>query len=154
MAKADIENFKSAWVASLKRALATGFDVVEIQNAHGYLPQSFVSPATNKRTDEYGGSFKNRIRLTLEIVEITRRIVPEDMPGFPRISATDWLEDVDGIDGWTVDDTVRLAGIIARIDISSGGDHPKQQVKTGPGYQVCALFLTGIYDKALANLQL
>ena len=159
MAKADIENFKSAWVASLKRALATGFDVVEIQNAHGYLPQSFVSPATNKRTDEYGGSFKNRIRLTLEIVEITRRIVPEDMPGFPRISATDWLEDVDGIDGWTVDDTVRLAGIIAEkgvdlIDISSGGNHPKQQVKTGPGYQVCALFLTGIYDKALANLQL
>lgn len=159
MAKADIENFKSAWVASLKRALAAGFDVVEIQNAHGYLLQSFVSPATNKRTDEYGGSFKNRIRLTLEIVEITRRIVPEDMPVFLRISATDWLEDVDGIDGWTVDDTVRLAGIIAEkgvdlIDISSGGNHPKQQVKTGPGYQVCALFLTGINDEALANLQL
>ena len=159
MATVDIENFKSAWVASLKRALATGFDVVEIQNAHGYLLQSFVSPATNKRTHVYGGSFKNRIRLTLEIVEITRRIVPEDMPVFLRISATDWLEDVDGIDGWTVDDTVRLAGIIAEkgvdlIDISSGGNHPKQQVKTGPGYQVCALFLTGIYDKALANLQL
>lgn len=157
MAKADIENFKSAWVASLKRALAAGFDVVEIHNAHGYLLHSFVSPATNKRTDEYGGSFKNRIRLTLEIVEITRRIVPEEMPVFLRISATDWLEDVDGIDGWTVDDTVRLAGIIAEkgvdlIDISSGGNHPKQQVKTGPGYQVCALFLTGINDEALANL--
>lgn len=97
--------------------------------------------------------------MTLEIVEITRRIVPVDMPVFLRISATDWLEEVDGIDGWTLDDTVRLAEIMAEkgvnlIDISSGGSHPKQQIRTGPGYQVCALFLAGINDKALDNLQL
>ena len=157
MAKADIENFKSMWVVSLKHALVAGFDIVEIHNAHGYLLHSFVSLATNKCTDKYGGSFKNHIQLTLEIIEITRRIVPEDMPVFLQISATDWLEDVDGIEGWTVDNTVWLAGIIAEkgvdlINISSGGNHPKQQVKTGPGYQVCALFLTGINDEALANL--
>lgn len=142
MTKADIEAFKSAWVASLKRALAAGFDVVEIHSAHGYLLHSFVSPASNQRTDEYGGSFENRIRLTLEIVELTRKTVPEDMPVFLRISATDWLDEVDGIDGWTLDETVRLAEIIAQkgvdlIDVSSGGNHPKQQISTGPGYQVC-----------------
>lgn len=146
MTKADIEAFKSAWVASLKRALAAGFDVVEIHNAHGYLLHSFVSPASNQRTDEYGGSFENRIRLTLEVIELTRKTVPKDMPVFLRISATDWLDDVDGIDGWTLDETVRLAEIIAQkgvdlIDVSSGGNHPKQQITTGPGYQVCSFLL-------------
>lgn len=96
MTKQDIENFKRAWVASLERALSAGFDVVEIHNAHRYLLHSFMSPASNQRTDEYGGSFGNRIRLTLEIVDLMRNIVPEDMPIFLWISATDWLEDVEG----------------------------------------------------------
>lgn len=106
----------------------------------GYLLHSFLSPASNKRTDEFGGSFENRIRLTLEILELTRQNVPEEMPVFLRISATDWLENEKGMDSWKVEDTVRLAEILATkgvdlLDVSSGGLHPKQQVKTGPGYQ-------------------
>ncbi len=125
----------------LKRALTAGFDLIEIHNAHGYLLHNFVSPVSNKRTDEYGGSFENRIRLTLELVDLTRRNVPQDMPVFLRISATDWLEQEEGMESWTVDDTVRLGEILAGkgidlLDVSSGGNHPKQKIKTGPGYQV------------------
>ncbi|KAI4257404.1 MAG: hypothetical protein L6R42_005681 [Xanthoria sp. 1 TBL-2021] len=140
MVKDDIEHFKSSWVAAVQRAVKIGFDVVEIHNAHGYLLHSFLSPVSNKRTDEYGGSFENRTRLTLEILELTRQNVPEDMPIFLRISATDWLEHEEDTDSWQVEDTVRLAEMVAAkgvdlIDVSSGGVHPKQQVKSGPGYQ-------------------
>jgi 2,4-dienoyl-CoA reductase-like NADH-dependent reductase (Old Yellow Enzyme family) len=141
MTLADIEEFKKAWVAALKRALIAGFDVIEIHNAHGYLLHSFVSPASNKRTDQYGGSFENRIRLTLEIVELTRQNMPDNMPLFLRLSATDWL-DHEGYSGesWTVADSVRLAPLLAArgvdlLDVSSGGNHPKQKIKLGPGYQ-------------------
>nr|KAK5435724.1 NADH-dependent flavin oxidoreductase [Exophiala xenobiotica] len=141
MTKADIEVLKSAWVASVKRALVAGFDVIEIHNAHGYLLHNFVSQASNQRTDEYGGSFENRIRLTLEIVDLTRKTVPKDMPVFLRISATDWLENVEDVEGWTVEETVKLSEILAQrgvdlIDVSSGGNDPRQQIKTGPGYQI------------------
>lgn len=110
----------------------------------GYLLHSFISPASNQRTDEYGGSFENRIRLTLEIVELTRQTIPEDMPLFLRISATDWLEGEKGIESWKVEDTVKLAEILAKkgvdlLDVSSGGNHPKQRIKTGPGYQAVSL---------------
>ena len=106
----------------------------------GYLLHSFLSPASNKRTDEYGGSFENRTRLTLEIVELTRQTIPENMPLFLRISATDWLENELGTDSWKIEDTVRLAGILAEkgvdlLDVSSGGLHPKQKKKIGPAYQ-------------------
>ncbi|KAK4693456.1 hypothetical protein P7C71_g3950, partial [Lecanoromycetidae sp. Uapishka_2] len=141
MTKDDIEGLKKAWVASVKRALVCGFDVIEIHNAHGYLLHSFVSPASNKRTDEYGGSFDNRTRLTREIIQLTRQTIPKDMPLFLRISATDWLEEEESIpESWKVEDTVKLAEVIAEmgvdlLDVSSGGLHPKQKVKTGPGYQ-------------------
>lgn len=139
MSKQDIENFKSAFKAAVERALRAGFDAIEIHNAHGYLLHSFLSPASNHRTDEYGGSFENRTRLTLEVVEIARKTIPESMPLFLRISATDWLEE-QGIDGWTVDQTVKLAEILAEkgvdlLDVSSGGLHEKQKIKGGPGYQ-------------------
>lgn len=106
----------------------------------GYLLHSFVSPASNQRTDEYGGSFENRTRLSLEIVELTRQTIPKDMPLFLRISATDWLESEEGLESWKVEDTVKLAEILAEkgvdlLDVSSGGNHPKQRIKTGPGYQ-------------------
>lgn len=134
MTKADIENFKKAWVASLKRALTAGFDVIEIRNAHGYLLHNFVSPAGNQRTGEYGGSLETRIRLTLEVVDLTRKTVPKDMPVFLRISATDWLEKVEGIDGWTVEDTIKLAEILAErgvdlMDVSPGGNRFKGKKK-------------------------
>lgn len=139
MTKQDIESFKAAFKAAIGRALKAGFDAIEIHNAHGYLLHSFVSPASNQRTDEYGGSFENRIRLTLEVVEIARAAIPDTMPLFLRISADDWLQEA-GIEGWTIDQTVRLAEILATkgvdvLDVSSAGLHEKQKIKGGPGYQ-------------------
>lgn len=141
MTREDIQNFKRAFVAAVKRALAAGFDAIEIHNAHGYLLHEFLSPATNHRNDEYGGPFENRTRLTLELVDLTRQIIPDSMPLFLRISATDWLEETELSDrSWTVDDTVRLAKILAEngvdlLDVSSGGLHPLQHIHTGPGFQ-------------------
>ena len=141
MTREDIQNFKRAFVAAVKRALAAGFDAIEIHNAHGYLLHEFLSPATNHRNDEYGGPFENRTRLTLELVDLTRQIIPDSMPLFLRISATDWLEETELSDrSWTVDDTVRLAKIVAEngvdlLDVSSGGLHPLQHIHTGPGFQ-------------------
>lgn len=140
MTKEDIEEFKRAFKAAIERALKAGFDVIEIHNAHGYLLHSFLSPASNQRTDEYGGSFENRIRLTLEVVELARQTIPKDMPLVLRISATDWLEEA-GIEGWTVEQTCKLAPLLAErgvdlIDVSSGGLHEKQHIHSKPGYQV------------------
>ncbi|KAF1850242.1 FMN-linked oxidoreductase [Cucurbitaria berberidis CBS 394.84] len=140
MTKEDIENFKTAFKQAIERSLKIGFDTIEIHNAHGYLLHSFLSPASNHRTDEYGGSFENRIRLTLEVVDLARKTIPDDMPLVLRISATDWLEEA-GIEGWTLDQTVKLAEILADrgvdlLDVSSGGLHEKQHIHGGPGYQV------------------
>lgn len=139
MTKEDIETLKSAFKSAIERSLKAGFDVIEIHNAHGYLLHSFLSPASNHRNDEYGGSFENRTRLTLEIVDIARSTIPDTMPLFLRISATDWLEEA-GIEGWTVDQTVKLSELLAEkgvdlLDVSSAGLHAKQQIKSGPGYQ-------------------
>jgi 2,4-dienoyl-CoA reductase-like NADH-dependent reductase (Old Yellow Enzyme family) len=137
----DIEELKKAWVAAVRRSLEAGFDVIEIHNAHGYLLHNFISPASNKRTDQYGGSFENRVRLTLEIVDLTRKEIPKEMPLFLRLSATDWL-DHDGYNGdsWTVKDSAKLAKLLAErgvdlLDVSSGGNHPQQKISQGPGYQ-------------------
>ncbi|KAF1953765.1 NADPH dehydrogenase [Byssothecium circinans] len=149
MTKEDIETYKKAFKEAVERSLKAGFDVIEIHNAHGYLLHEFLSPATNKRTDEYGGSFENRIRLTLEIVDIARKTIPDTMPLFLRISATDWLEDSD-IESWTLDQTIKLAEILADkgvdlLDVSSAGNHEKQKIKAGPGYQ--EPFAKAIKDK-------
>jgi len=137
----DIEELKKAWVAAVKRAVKAGFDVIEVHNAHGYLLHEFLSPVSNQRTDKYGGSFENRTRLTVEFVDLARENIPDTMPLFVRISATDWL-DHEGYDGesWTVKDSVKLAGILADhgvdlLDVSSGGNSPHQKIKGGPGYQ-------------------
>jgi 2,4-dienoyl-CoA reductase-like NADH-dependent reductase (Old Yellow Enzyme family) len=142
MSREEIAAYKEAFVASAKRAIEAGFDVIEIHNAHGYLLHEFLSPVSNKRTDEYGGSWENRTRLTLEVVEVVRKAMPEGMPLFLRISASDWL---DGQrerfpESWTVEDTARLAPLLAErgvdlLDVSSAGLHPSQKIKTGPGYQ-------------------
>ncbi|KAI1385983.1 NADPH dehydrogenase [Hypoxylon trugodes] len=138
----EIAQIKADFVAAAKRAVATGFDVVELNAAHGYLLHSFLSPVTNRRIDQYGGSFENRTRLVVEIVDEFRKVLPEDMPLFLRISATDWLNEVEEYEGesWKVSDTVRLAVILADhgvdlIDVSSGGIHSLQKIKRGPGYQ-------------------
>ncbi|KII89987.1 hypothetical protein PLICRDRAFT_91117 [Plicaturopsis crispa FD-325 SS-3] len=140
LTKEGIQSVVTAFVNAAKRALKAGFDVIEIHNAHGYLLQSFLSPATNKRTDEYGGSFENRIRLTLEVVDAVRAVIPPSTPLFLRISATDWLE-CSQEPSWKSSDTVRLAPILADhgvdfLDVSSGGNHPLQKITdVGPAFQ-------------------
>jgi 2,4-dienoyl-CoA reductase-like NADH-dependent reductase (Old Yellow Enzyme family) len=129
---AVIEGFRQG----ARRALKAGFDLVEIHAAHGYLLHEFLSPLANQRTDAYGGSFENRIRLALQVTEAVRAEWPAHLPLFVRISATDWA---DG--GWTVDESVKLARKLKElgadlIDCSSGGQVPHAKIPVGPGYQV------------------
>jgi len=137
----EIKGVVQAFADAAKRALKAGFDVIDINNAHGYLLNSFMSPAVNTRTDEYGGSFENRIRFTVEVVDAIRAVIPPSMPFFVRVSATDWLEEsLPGSPSWKSEDTVKLAGVLADhgvdvLDISTGGNHPKQKIKGGPAYQ-------------------
>jgi len=134
--KPGIRNLVSAFAAASRRALDAGFQVIELHAAHGYLINEFLSPLSNTRTDEYGGSFENRTRFLREIIESVRETWPESLPLFVRISATDWI---DG--GWDVEQSVELARMIAPlgidlIDCSSGGNVPKVRIPVGPGYQV------------------
>ncbi|MFG2796870.1 NADH:flavin oxidoreductase/NADH oxidase [Streptomyces pseudovenezuelae] len=120
-----------------RRALAAGFEVAEIHGAHGYLIGNFLSPHSNQRTDAYGGSYENRTRFALEVVDAVREVWPDDKPLFFRISATDWLED----GGWTADDTVRFARDLRAhgidlLDVSTGGNASGVRIPVGPGYQV------------------
>ncbi|KAK0658063.1 FMN-linked oxidoreductase [Cercophora newfieldiana] len=137
----EIEEVKRDFVAAAKRAVVAGFDVVEIHAAHGYLLHEFLSPVSNKRGDRYGGSFENRARLLLEVVEGVRAAIPEGMPLFVRISATDGLEKVQGFEkdgSWDVEQSAKLAVLLAErgvdlLDVSTGGNHPSQKIKGGRG---------------------
>jgi 2,4-dienoyl-CoA reductase-like NADH-dependent reductase (Old Yellow Enzyme family) len=136
----QIKGLVEAFAAAARRALAAGFQVVEIHGAHGYLINEFLSPHSNHRTDAYGGSFENRIRFALEVADAVRAVWPDDLPVFFRVSATDWLAE-NGRAGWTVDDTVRLAKeLLAHgvdlLDVSSGGITGGVTIPAGPGYQV------------------
>lgn len=133
--KAGVEKVKADFVAATKRAIAAGFKVIEIHGAHGYIVHQFLSPLSNLRTDEYGGSFENRISLLLEIIADVQQVWPADNPLFVRISATDWTEG-----GWTVDDSIALAKILKDkgvdlIDCSTGGN-VLAKIPLKPGYQV------------------
>ena len=133
--KAGIRRIVDAFAATARRAVQAGFDTVELHSAHGYLLHSFLSPLSNRRDDEYGGSFENRTRLLLEVVDAVRRELPARMPLLVRISATDW---VDG--GWDPDQSVQLAKLLKThrvdlMDISSGGLSPHQSIPAGPGFQ-------------------
>ncbi|MET7352966.1 NADH:flavin oxidoreductase/NADH oxidase [Streptomyces mirabilis] len=126
-----------------RRALAAGFEVVELHGAHGYLIHQFLAPYSNHRTDMYGGSFEARTRFALEVVEAVRAVWPEELPVFFRISATDWLTEnpEDDREGWTTEDTVRFAKELqARgvdlMDVSTGGNVPDAKITVGPHYQV------------------
>lgn len=129
---AEIEDLKGAWVQAVRRSLEAGFDVIEIHSAHGYLLHEFLSPVSNQRKDQYGGSFENRSRLLLELADITRDLIPETMPLFVRISATDWLEEKD-YQSWNVEESIQLAKELAKrgvdlLDVSSAGIHPDQNI--------------------------
>lgn len=136
LSEAEIGDVVTAFAAAAQRALAAGFEFVEIHGAHGYLLHEFLSPLSNRREDKYGGSLENRMRLTLEVVTAIRRVWPEKLPLFLRISASDWTHD-----GWTLDDSVALTRAVQPlgvdlIDCSSGGNTPTARIPVGPGYQV------------------
>ena len=136
MTIADIDRVVEEFAAATERALASGFEVVEVHAAHGYLLHEFLSPVSNKRDDDYGGSFENRIRFPLRVCEAVRRVWPESQPVFVRISATDWI---DG--GWDLPQSVEFSKLLrARgidlIDCSSGAIAPKVRIPVGPRYQV------------------
>jgi 2,4-dienoyl-CoA reductase-like NADH-dependent reductase (Old Yellow Enzyme family) len=133
---AGIAAIVKAFADAAGRALTAGFDVVELHAAHGYLIHEFLSPLTNTRSDQYGGSLDNRLRLCIEIVEAVRRVWPDRGPLFVRISATDWLAG-----GWNLDEAVELARRLRDrgvdlIDCSSGGNLSRATIPVGPGYQV------------------
>lgn len=132
----DIARVIAAFTNAARRALAAGFRVAEVHAAHGYLLNQFLSPLTNARTDDYGGSFDNRIRLTCEVSAAVRAVWPDEWPVFVRLSATEWA---DG--GWSLDDSVQLAVRLKAlgidlIDASSGGNVVHQRIEVRPGYQV------------------
>lgn len=134
--RAGIEEIVQAFETATRRALAAGFQVIEIHSAHGYLLHEFMSSLTNHRRDEYGGSLENRMRLLLQVTERLRRIVPNELPLFVRISATDWVEG-----GWDIEQSVQLAHHLKSlgvdlVDVSSGGTVPTARIPVGRGYQV------------------
>ncbi|WP_345801963.1 NADH:flavin oxidoreductase/NADH oxidase [Microbacterium sp. AZCO] len=132
---AGIDEVVADFASAARRAVDAGFQLLEIHAAHGYLVHQFLSPLSNLRTDEYGGSLHNRARLLLRIIDAVRDAAP-DLPLFVRFSATDWAEG-----GWNVDETAAVAGWAAErgvdfFDISSGGNVAHQRIVPGPGYQV------------------
>lgn len=133
---AEIKDVVDAFVAATRRAIEAGFEVIEIHGAHGYLITEFLSPLSNHRTDEYGGSFDNRVRMALEVITAVRAEMGSDRPLFLRVSATDWIPG-----GWTIEDSVELArrakaAGVDLVDCSSGGSAPGAKIPVGPGYQV------------------
>ena len=133
---AGLKRIREAFVDSAKRAMRLGIDAIELHGAHGYLMHQFLSPISNRRTDEYGGSLQNRMRFPLEIFDAVRAVFPHDKPVGMRVSSTDWVEG-----GWDLAQTIEFARALkARgvdwIDVSSGGVSPLQKIPLGPGYQV------------------
>jgi 2,4-dienoyl-CoA reductase-like NADH-dependent reductase (Old Yellow Enzyme family) len=131
-----IGDIAKAFAQGATRALAAGFEVLELHAAHGYLLHQFLSPLCNARTDEYGGAFENRVRLTLQVVEAVRKVWPRRLPLFVRLSASDWKEG-----GWDLEQTIQLSRKLRTvevdlIDVSSGGTVPGVKIPLGPGYQV------------------
>jgi 2,4-dienoyl-CoA reductase-like NADH-dependent reductase (Old Yellow Enzyme family) len=135
LTKSEIGVIVEAFAAAARRAVAAGFQVVEIHAAHGYLIDEFLSPLSNHRADEYGGAFDGRIRFALEVAAAVRGAWPDSLPLFMRISAVDWVEN-----GWQIEDSVELARRLRPlgvdlVDCSSGGVVPYAQIQTGPAYQ-------------------
>jgi len=136
MSEADIAAVVQSFAKAAERSLAAGYEVIEVHAAHGYLLHEFLSPLSNQRTDLYGGSLENRMRLTLEVAIVVRKIWPDHLPVLARISASDWAEG-----GWDIRQSIelckKLKGIgIDLIDTSSGGLVPYAKIPVEPGYQV------------------
>jgi 2,4-dienoyl-CoA reductase-like NADH-dependent reductase (Old Yellow Enzyme family) len=132
----EIAKVQQDFVAATRRSLATGYEWLELHSAHGYLSHEFLSPLTNRRDDQYGGSFENRVRFLLETVDATRAVWPDHLPFTVRLSCTDWVED-----GWDIEQSVELARKLKAagvdlVDCSSGGAVAHAKVPVSPGYQV------------------
>lgn len=135
MTAGDIAETVAAFAAAAKRALAAGFRVIELHAAHGYLIHEFLSPLSNHRTDQYGGSFDNRTRIVREITTAIRKVWPDTLPLFMRISSTDWVEG-----GWDVEQSIELVRQVKPlgvdlVDCSSAGNLATAKIPIGPGYQ-------------------
>ena len=131
-----LQRIRSAFVAATHRVARLGIDGIEVHAAHGYLLHQFLSPLSNARTDEYGGTLENRMRFPLEIFDLVRAAFPSERPVGVRVSATDWVEG-----GWHLDDTIAFARALKTrgvdwMDVSTGGVSPLQKIEIGPGYQV------------------
>ncbi|PTB69808.1 FMN-linked oxidoreductase [Trichoderma citrinoviride] len=140
LTKEEIKGLVRKFAETAERAVKAGFDMIEIHGAHGYLISNFLSPRSNKRTDEYGGSFENRIRFVQEVVQAVRAVVPETMPLALRVSATELME-WSGEPSWTVDDTIRLAKLVPSwgidiLDVSSSGNSYEQRFPENPHFQI------------------
>ncbi|KAH3941684.1 hypothetical protein HBH70_196030 [Parastagonospora nodorum] len=136
LSEGEVGELVEEWARAAERAVKAGVDVIEIHAAHGYLLHQFLSPVTNRRTDKYGGSWENRTRFLLDIVRAIRRVIPESMPLFVRISTTEWMEDTDlgkKNGSWDVESSIRLAKVLPALgvdllDASSGGNSPLQRI--------------------------
>jgi len=133
---AGMTRIRDAFVSAAKRAERLGIDALELHFAHGYLTHEFLSPISNKRTDQYGGSLENRMRYPLEVYDAVRAVFPDHKPIGVKVSATDWVEG-----GWDLEQTIELAKELKKrgvdwIDASSGGISPLQKIPLSPGYQV------------------
>jgi len=133
---AEIAELVESFASAAKRSVAAGFDLVEIHAAHGYLFHQFYSPLSNQRGDNYGGSFDNRIRFLLETIKAVRSVIPDSMPLFVRISASDWVEQ-----GWSIEESIELSKLMKQlgvdlVDVSSGGNLHNAPIKAVPGFQV------------------
>ncbi len=131
-----LEQVREAFVRAAQRALRAGFELLELHAAHGYLLHSFLSPLSNRRNDQYGGSRENRMRFVLEVVDAVREVWPAELPLWVRVSASDWVEG-----GWSIEDTLEFARELQRrgidlLDCSSGGIAPGIRIPLGPSYQV------------------
>ncbi len=132
----DIQAIIASFAAATRRAVQAGYQVIELHSAHGYLLHEFLSPLSNQRTDQYGGSLENRMRLTLEVASAMRAAMPEDLPLFTRLSCTDWIEG-----GWDLPQSIELSKQLKSrgvdlIDCSSGAIVPVAKIPVGKGYQV------------------
>jgi 2,4-dienoyl-CoA reductase-like NADH-dependent reductase (Old Yellow Enzyme family) len=158
MSASEISTLVNDFAKAAKRAVTAGVDVIEIHASHGYLLHQFLSPLINRRKDNYGGSFENRIRVIIEIIQAVRAVIPDTMPLFVRISATDWMENTaEGkkMGSWKLGDTIRFAKLLPDLgvdvlDVSSGGNFPQAEYTVfNAGKQQAKM--AGIVRKALAD---
>lgn len=151
LSHSEIDGIVEMFAEAACRALAAGFEVAEVHCAHGYLLNEFLSPLSNRRDDEYGGSLENRCRLPLKIAKTVRDLWPQQWPVFVRISATDWVPEIDGVPGWDLAQSIQFGKWLKEIgidlvDCSTGGMVPDAQVPAAPGFQVP--FAAGVRKQA------